>query len=112
MVVRRGQIRRIGWVIKTVEAQVGQFLLCCKCPVSRFLPGRAKALSAPRLKTEKYPAAEPSLPPASTMALRLNQFITGPINRSVKLTSHPMNKISNKWSYNLHVDPRVVAMLN
>ena len=35
VVVRRGQIRRIGWVIKTVEVQVGQFLLGCKCPVSR-----------------------------------------------------------------------------
>jgi len=30
-----GQIRRIGWVIKTLEAKVGQFLLGCKCPVSR-----------------------------------------------------------------------------
>jgi hypothetical protein len=45
--VRRGKIRRIGWVIKTLEAQVGQFLLGCKRPVSRFLPGRAKDLSAP-----------------------------------------------------------------
>jgi hypothetical protein len=27
VVVRRGQIRRIVWVIKTLEAQVGQFLL-------------------------------------------------------------------------------------
>jgi hypothetical protein len=35
-------------VIKTLEAQVGQFLLGCKCPVSRFLPGRAKDLSASR----------------------------------------------------------------
>jgi hypothetical protein len=34
-VVRWGQIRRIGWVIKTFEAQAGQFLLGCKCPVSR-----------------------------------------------------------------------------
>jgi hypothetical protein len=34
-------------VIKTLEAQVGQFLLGCKCPVSHFLPGRAKDLSAP-----------------------------------------------------------------
>ena len=34
VVVRRGQIRRIGWVIKTLEAQAGQFLLGCKCPVS------------------------------------------------------------------------------
>ena len=32
---RRGQIRRTEWVIKTLEAQVGQFLLGCKCPVSR-----------------------------------------------------------------------------
>jgi len=35
VVVRRGQIRRIGWVIKTLEAQVGQFLLRSKCPLSR-----------------------------------------------------------------------------
>ena len=35
VVVRRGQIRSIGWVIKILEAQVGQFLLGCKCPVSR-----------------------------------------------------------------------------
>ena len=35
VVVQRGQIRRLGWVIKTIEAQVGQFLLGCKCPVSR-----------------------------------------------------------------------------
>ena len=35
VVVRRGQIRRIGWVIRTVEAQVGQFVLGCNCPVSR-----------------------------------------------------------------------------
>ena len=35
VVVRRGQIRRIGWVIKTLESQVGQFLLGCKWPVSR-----------------------------------------------------------------------------
>jgi hypothetical protein len=35
-------------VIKTLEAQLGQFLLVCKCPVRRFLPGRAKNLSASR----------------------------------------------------------------
>jgi len=35
VVVRRGQIRIIEWLIKTLEAQVGQFLLGCKCPVSR-----------------------------------------------------------------------------
>ena len=35
VVGRRGHIMRIGWVIKILEAQVGQFLLGCKCPVSR-----------------------------------------------------------------------------
>ena len=35
MVVRRGQIRRTGWVLKKMEDQVGQFLPGCKCPVSR-----------------------------------------------------------------------------
>ena len=35
VVVQWGQIQRIGWVIKTLEAQVGQFLLGCKCLVSR-----------------------------------------------------------------------------
>jgi hypothetical protein len=34
MVVRRGQIRKIEWVFKTLEAHVGQLLLGCKCPVS------------------------------------------------------------------------------
>jgi len=35
VVVRRDQMRRTGWVIKTLEDQVGQFLLGCKCSVSR-----------------------------------------------------------------------------
>jgi hypothetical protein len=35
VVIRRGQIRRIEWLIKKLEAQVSQFLLGCKCPVSR-----------------------------------------------------------------------------
>ena len=35
VVVRRGQIRGIGWGIEALEAaQVGQFLVDCKCPVS------------------------------------------------------------------------------
>jgi hypothetical protein len=35
-----------------MEAQVGQFLVGCKCPVSRFLPGRATDLSVPLYQTE------------------------------------------------------------
>jgi hypothetical protein len=34
VVVGEGQIRRIGWLI-TLEAQLGQFLLGCKCLLSR-----------------------------------------------------------------------------
>ena len=30
VVVRRGLIRRIGWVTKTLKAQVGQFLLVAR----------------------------------------------------------------------------------
>ena len=37
VVVRWGQIRRIRWVIKTLDAQVGHFLLGCKCPVCRSI---------------------------------------------------------------------------
>ena len=40
-----GQIRRIGWVIKTLEAQVGQFLLGCKYPVSRGIVQEQDPLS-------------------------------------------------------------------
>jgi len=35
VVIQWGQIRRIWWVIKTLEAQVSQFPPGCKCPVSR-----------------------------------------------------------------------------
>jgi len=35
MVVRHGQFRRIEWLIKTLEGKVGQFLIGCKCPLSR-----------------------------------------------------------------------------
>ena len=37
VVVRQGQIQKIGWVIKTLEAKIGLFLLGCKCPVSRSI---------------------------------------------------------------------------
>ena len=35
VVDRRGHIRRLGWLVKTLEAQVGQFLQGFKCQVSR-----------------------------------------------------------------------------
>jgi hypothetical protein len=35
VVVRWSQIRKIGWVIKTLEAQVRRFILGGKCPVRR-----------------------------------------------------------------------------
>ena len=40
--VRQGQIRRIGWAIKILEAQIGQFLLGCKCPVHGALSCKIK----------------------------------------------------------------------
>ena len=49
MVVRRVQIRRAGWVVKKIEAQVGQFLLGCKCAVSRgiFVPEQDRHFELP-----------------------------------------------------------------
>jgi len=35
--VRRGEIRRIGWTIKLLETQLGQYLLGFKWPVSRVI---------------------------------------------------------------------------
>jgi hypothetical protein len=47
VVVRLVQIRRIGWVIKILEAQVSHILLGCKCLVRLSLSSLAKDLSAP-----------------------------------------------------------------
>jgi len=43
-VVRRGQIRRIGWVIQALEAQ-GHFHLVCKCSVSQGIVVRTSIIS-------------------------------------------------------------------
>jgi len=37
VVVRRGEILRIGWMIQVLESQVGQFLVGFKWPVSRVI---------------------------------------------------------------------------
>jgi len=62
--VRRGKIRRIGWVIKTVEDQVGQFLLGCKCPVSRGIVMQEQDplgdLPAAGIFPSKYPSIAPA----------------------------------------------------
>jgi hypothetical protein len=47
VVFRRGQIRRIGWVIKALEAQIGQFLLGCKRPMSRGIVMQEQDFPAP-----------------------------------------------------------------
>jgi len=47
VIVRRGQIRRIGWVIKTLEIQVGQFFLGCKSLVSRDIVVQERPLWLP-----------------------------------------------------------------
>jgi len=61
VVVRRGQIRRIGRVIKKLEAQVVQFLLDCKCPVSRgtVVQKQDCLVNFPRRFSLKYPSTAP-----------------------------------------------------
>ena len=60
--VRPGQIRRTGWVIKTLEAQVGHFL-GCKCPVSR-VNCRARTRPFWWLSRSVFPSKCPSIAPA------------------------------------------------
>jgi hypothetical protein len=50
VVIRRGQIRRTGWVIKTLDALEGQSLLGCKCPVCRSIVVREQD------KLDEFPA--------------------------------------------------------
>jgi len=63
VVVRRGQIWRIGWAIRTLEAQVGQFLLGCKCPVSRGIVMQEQD-SLGELPAAFFPPKCPSVAPA------------------------------------------------
>jgi len=61
----RGQIRRIGWVIKTLEARVGQFLQGYKCPVSRGIVAQKQdppLVAFPPLGV--FPTKCPSIAPA------------------------------------------------
>ena len=64
VVVRWGQIRRIGWVIKTTEAQVGQFLLGCKSPVSRGIIVQEQDPLGDLPVAGIFPSKCPSLAPA------------------------------------------------
>ena len=64
VVVRRGQIRRIGWVIKTLEALVVQFLLGFKCPVSRGIVVQEQDLLGDLPAAGVFPSKCPSVAPA------------------------------------------------
>jgi len=64
MVVRRGQIRRIGWVIKTMEAQGAQFLLGCKCPVSWGIVVQEQDPLGDLPAAGAFPSKCPSIAPA------------------------------------------------
>jgi hypothetical protein len=83
VVVRRGQFRRTGWVINTLEAQVGQFLLGRKCPVSRFLPGRAKDLSATLYSV--FSCSIPLLPLINLLSTSLTPSLLPPDVTVIKL---------------------------
>ena len=63
LVVQRGQVRGIGWAIKILEAQVGQFLLGCKCPVSRGIVVREQDRLGD-LPEAFFPPKCPSVAPA------------------------------------------------
>ena len=63
VVVRWGQIRRIVWVIKTPEAQVGQFLLGCKCPMSRDIVVQEQDPIG-KITAAFFPLKYPSIAPA------------------------------------------------
>ena len=63
-VVRRGQIRRIGWVIKTLEAQEGQFLLGSMCPVSRGIVVQEQDHLGELATRGVFPSKCPSIAPA------------------------------------------------
>jgi len=70
VVVRRGQIRRIGWAIKTLEAQVGQFLLGCKCPVSRGIVVQEQDSLDDLPASGVFPSKCPSIAPAEMSITR------------------------------------------
>jgi len=64
VVARRGQIQRIGWVIKILEAQVGQFLLGFKCPASRGIFVQEQDTLGDLSAQRRFPSKSPSITPA------------------------------------------------
>jgi len=66
VVIQRGQIQRIGWVIKTLEAQVGQFLLGCQCPVSQGIVVQEQDPLGDLPTVGIFPSKCPSVAPAET----------------------------------------------
>jgi len=73
VVDRRGQTRRIGWVIKTLEAQVGQFLLGCKCPVSQGIIVQEQDPPS-RPSRGVFPSKCPSIAPVEMSILRVDSL--------------------------------------
>ena len=63
-IVRRGQIRRIGWVVMTLEALVGHFLPGCKCPVSRGIVVQEQDTLGDLPADGVFPSKFPSIAPA------------------------------------------------
>jgi len=60
----RGQIRRIGWVVKTRKTQVGHFRLGCKCPVSRGIVVQEQDNIGELLPRGVFPSKWPPIAPA------------------------------------------------
>ena len=64
VVVQRGQIWRIGWVTKTLEFKVGQFLQGCKFPVSRVIVVKEQDSLGDLPVAGIFPSKCPSIAPA------------------------------------------------
>jgi hypothetical protein len=64
LVVRQRQIRGIGYVIKTFKAQVGQFILGCKCSVSQGFVVQEQDPLGELPAAGVFPSKCPSIAPA------------------------------------------------
>jgi len=92
VVVRPGHIRRIGWVIKTLEVQLGQFLLGCKCPMSRDIVVQEQDHFGD-LPAELFPQNVIQLHQQSLVILHVVSLVLWKINNKEDTVLIPKNQI-------------------
>ena len=76
----KGQIRRIGWVIKTLEVHVVQFLLGCKRPVSRGTFVQEQDPFGDRPAAFVFPPKCPSSAPTEMSNTVIPRLTSDPVN--------------------------------